>query len=227
MAAPLGELLTAMVTPFQADGSVNFASARRLAHHLIDTGSDGIVVCGTTGEGPTISDREKLDLLEVITAEVGSTATVIANTGTYDTHHSVALTRAALESGAVKPNATFPVQTETQLEGVKLQNAHGEACGATGTASTADTRKAVPASRKVGPRNRSGRTSCPADAEKGRSPSSMHSRARSVKRSVARSLATRGRSGLSSFATMAPGQIHLSIPTREATTWSSAPRRGR
>jgi len=95
----LGSLLTAMVTPFAADGSLNLDSARRLAHHLVDTGSDGIVVCGTTGEGPTVTDREKLDLFEAVVTEVGASATVIANTGTYDTHHSVALTRSALATG--------------------------------------------------------------------------------------------------------------------------------
>ena len=88
-----------MVTPFAADGSLNLDSARRLAHHLVDTGSDGIVVCGTTGEGPTVTDREKLDLFEAVVTEVGASATVIANTGTYYTHHSVALTRSALATG--------------------------------------------------------------------------------------------------------------------------------
>jgi 4-hydroxy-tetrahydrodipicolinate synthase len=88
-----------MVTPFAADGSLNLDSARRLSHHLIETGSDGIVVCGTTGEGPTVTDREKLDLFEAVVTEVGGAATVIANTGTYDTHHSVALTRSALATG--------------------------------------------------------------------------------------------------------------------------------
>jgi len=88
-----------MVTPFAAAGSLNLDSARRLAHHLVDTGSDGIVVCGTTGEGPTVTDREKLDLFEAVVTEVGASATVIANTGTYDTHHSVALTRSALATG--------------------------------------------------------------------------------------------------------------------------------
>jgi 4-hydroxy-tetrahydrodipicolinate synthase len=95
----LGELLTAMATPFTADGSVSLDAARRLARHLVDTGSDGVVVCGTTGEGPTVNDREKLELFEAVVAEVGATATVIANTGTYDTHHSVALTHAALAAG--------------------------------------------------------------------------------------------------------------------------------
>src|SRR5438132_8594789 len=60
----LGELLTAMVTPFAGDGSVNHESARRMARHLVENGSDGIVVCGTTGEGPTVTDREKLDLFD-------------------------------------------------------------------------------------------------------------------------------------------------------------------
>jgi 4-hydroxy-tetrahydrodipicolinate synthase len=99
MHTPLGELLTAMVTPFAADGSVNHDAARRLARHLVDSGSDGIVVCGTTGEGPTVADHEKLELFETVVSEVGATHTVIANTGTYDTHHSVGLTRAALATG--------------------------------------------------------------------------------------------------------------------------------
>src|SRR5436305_14775096 len=92
----LGELLTAMATPFAADGSVNHDAARRLARHLVETGSDGIVVCGTTGEGPTVNDREKLELFESVVSEVGAAATVISNTGSYHTHHPVALTRAAL-----------------------------------------------------------------------------------------------------------------------------------
>jgi len=99
MHEPLGELLTAMATPFAADGAVDLEAARRLARHLVETGSDGIVVCGTTGEGPTVTDREKLELFETVVSEVGATSTVVANTGTYDTHHSVALTRSALATG--------------------------------------------------------------------------------------------------------------------------------
>jgi 4-hydroxy-tetrahydrodipicolinate synthase len=118
MAAPLGELLTAMVTPFQSDGSVNFPSARRLAHHLIETGSDGIVVCGTTGEGPTVNDREKLDLMDAIADEVGGSGCVVANTGTYDTHHSVALTRAALETGVDAFLAVTPYYNKPPRAGI-------------------------------------------------------------------------------------------------------------
>jgi 4-hydroxy-tetrahydrodipicolinate synthase len=118
MAAPLGELLTAMVTPFNPDGSVNFPSARRLAHHLVETGSDGIVVCGTTGEGPTVSDREKIDLLDALVEEVGGRACVVANTGTYDTHHSVALTRAAVEAGADAFLAVTPYYNKPPRPGI-------------------------------------------------------------------------------------------------------------
>jgi 4-hydroxy-tetrahydrodipicolinate synthase len=99
MRPAVGELMTAMATPFARDGTVDHAAARRLARHLVDQGSDGLVVAGTTGEGPTLSDREKLDLFETVATEVGARTTVIANTGTYDTHHSVALTRAALAAG--------------------------------------------------------------------------------------------------------------------------------
>src|SRR5690349_4696468 len=118
MAAPLGELLTAMVTPFHPDGSVNFPSARRLVHHLVETGSDGIVVCGTTGEGPTVSDREKIDLLDALVEEVGGRACVVANTGTYDTHHSVALTRAAVEAGADAFLAVTPYYNKPPRPGI-------------------------------------------------------------------------------------------------------------
>ena len=118
MATPLGELLTAMVTPFQSDGSVNFPSARRLAHHLVETGSDGIVICGTTGEGPTVSDREKLDLMDAIAQEVGGSACIVANTGTYDTHHSVALTRAALETGVDAFLAVTPYYNKPPRAGI-------------------------------------------------------------------------------------------------------------
>jgi 4-hydroxy-tetrahydrodipicolinate synthase len=117
-APPLGELLTAMVTPFAADGSVDHAAARRLARHLVETGSDGIVVCGTTGEGPTVSDREKLDLFETVVTEVGAVATVVANTGTYDTHHSVELTRAALRTGVDAFLVVTPYYSKPPLAGI-------------------------------------------------------------------------------------------------------------
>ncbi len=98
--ADLGAILTAMVTPFDSEGRLNEASTRRLARHLVELGSDGLVVSGTTGEASTLSDEEKLHLLDVVLDEVGSEATVIAGTGSNDTAHSVHLTRAACERGA-------------------------------------------------------------------------------------------------------------------------------
>src|SRR3954447_2705058 len=95
----LGSVLTAMVTPFAEDGSVDVDHFRDLATFLVDNGSDGIVVSGTTGESPTLSDREKLLLFAAARDAVGERATVIAGTGTYDTAHSVHLTKQAATLG--------------------------------------------------------------------------------------------------------------------------------
>ena len=95
----LGEVLTASVTPFNADGSVNFDKFRELATYLVDHGSDGIVVAGTTGESPTLSDDEKLELFAAAVDAVGARATVVAGTGTYDTRHSAHLTERASDLG--------------------------------------------------------------------------------------------------------------------------------
>jgi 4-hydroxy-tetrahydrodipicolinate synthase len=95
----LGSVITAMVTPFRPDGAVDLERFRELATFLVENGSDGLVVCGTTGESPTLSDEEKLDLFRAAAETVGGRATVIAGTGTYDTAHSAHLTRAATELG--------------------------------------------------------------------------------------------------------------------------------
>jgi len=95
----LGSVITAMVTPFQADGSVDLDRFRELAGFLVENGSDGLVVCGTTGESPTLTDEEKLALFEAAVETVGGRATVIAGSGTYDTAHSAQLTRQATELG--------------------------------------------------------------------------------------------------------------------------------
>jgi 4-hydroxy-tetrahydrodipicolinate synthase len=95
----LGEVLTAVVTPFAGDGSVNLESFRRLCAHLVDNGSDGVVVAGTTGESPTLADEERLDLFASAVEAIGDRATVIAGTGTYSTAHSVHLTAKAHELG--------------------------------------------------------------------------------------------------------------------------------
>ena len=94
-----GEVLTAIVTPFRQDGSVDYDRFRELAAYLIDHGSDGVVVTGTTGEGPTLTDDERFDLYAAAVDAVGDRATVIAGTGTYSTAHSVHLTARAHELG--------------------------------------------------------------------------------------------------------------------------------
>jgi 4-hydroxy-tetrahydrodipicolinate synthase len=95
----LGEVLTAIVTPFSADGSVNFDKFRELAIYLVDHGSDGVVVAGTTGESPTLSDDEKLQLFAAAVEAVGSRASVVAGTGTNDTRRSARLTERTNELG--------------------------------------------------------------------------------------------------------------------------------
>jgi 4-hydroxy-tetrahydrodipicolinate synthase len=95
----LGEVLTAILTPFHPDGSVNVPKFRELAAYLVDHGSDGVVVAGTTGESPTLTDEEKLELFAAAVDAVGDRATVVAGTGTYDTAHSVRLTKRAHETG--------------------------------------------------------------------------------------------------------------------------------
>ena len=95
----LGEILTAIVTPFKGDGSVDYRAFRALAAHLVANGSDGLVVTGTTGESPTLSDDERFRLYEAALDEVGDRATVVAGTGTYATDHSVHLTARAHELG--------------------------------------------------------------------------------------------------------------------------------
>ena len=95
----LGEVLTAIATPFKRDGAVDLQAFRTLASHLVDNGSDGLVVTGTTGESPTLSDDERFALYEAAVEEVGDRATVIAGTGTYSTSHSVHLTARAYELG--------------------------------------------------------------------------------------------------------------------------------
>jgi 4-hydroxy-tetrahydrodipicolinate synthase len=91
----LGEILTAAVTPFRADGTIDVAAFRALLGHLVENGSDGVVVTGTTGEAPTLTDDERLRLYEAALEAIGGQATVIAGTGTYSTAHSVHLTEAA------------------------------------------------------------------------------------------------------------------------------------
>ncbi|HLI56234.1 MAG TPA: 4-hydroxy-tetrahydrodipicolinate synthase [Actinomycetota bacterium] len=99
MKGQFGGLITAMVTPFDRDGNLDLGGAEKLAAWLIDNGSDGLVITGTTGEGPTVTDAEKGELWRAIVGAVGDRCTVIAGTGTNDTAHSVQLTAEAEKAG--------------------------------------------------------------------------------------------------------------------------------
>jgi 4-hydroxy-tetrahydrodipicolinate synthase len=114
----LGEILTAIVTPFKADGSVDIASFRALASHLVANGSDGIVVTGTTGESPTLTDDERFELYAAAVDEIGDRATVIAGTGTYSTAHSVHLTARAHELGVHGFLVVTPYYNKPPVRGI-------------------------------------------------------------------------------------------------------------
>lgn len=98
--APFGRMLTAMVTPFDADGALDLDAAATLATHLVDLGNEGLVVNGTTGESATTSDEEKAQVLRAVVAAVGDRACVVAGVGTNDTRHTIELARAAQLAGA-------------------------------------------------------------------------------------------------------------------------------
>jgi 4-hydroxy-tetrahydrodipicolinate synthase len=114
----LGEVLTAIVTPFGRDGSVDFQRFRELAEHLLDRGSDGFVVAGTTGEGPTLTDDERLELFRVAVDTLRGRGTVVANTGTYDTAHSVHLTREAHDIGVDAFLVVTPYYSKPPARGI-------------------------------------------------------------------------------------------------------------
>lgn len=114
----LGEVLTAIATPFREDGSVNLDAFRRLCAHLVENGSDGLVVAGTTGEAPTLSDDERLSLFAAAVETVGGRATVIAGTGTYSTAHSVHLTERADALGVDGFLVVTPYYSKPPVRGI-------------------------------------------------------------------------------------------------------------
>ncbi|MEO8456712.1 MAG: 4-hydroxy-tetrahydrodipicolinate synthase [Chloroflexota bacterium] len=114
----LGRLLTAMITPFDGDGKVDYAQAKRLALTLLDCGSDGLVVAGTTGESPTLTFDEKVKLFAEVKSAVGNRGAVVAGTGTYDTAESIHLTREAERVGADAVLLTTPYYSKPPQEGL-------------------------------------------------------------------------------------------------------------
>jgi 4-hydroxy-tetrahydrodipicolinate synthase len=115
----IGGILTAMVTPFDTDGALDEEAAVRLMHHLLENGSDGLVLAGTTGESPTLTDEEKIRLWEVAVAETRRDATIVAGTGTYDTRHSVELTERATEIGVDAMLVVTPYYNRPNRRGIK------------------------------------------------------------------------------------------------------------
>jgi len=113
----IGRLLTAMITPFKADGSIDLGAAEKLAALLVADGSDGVVVSGTTGESPALSDDEKIELLGVVKKAIPR-ATVVAGTGSNDTHHSVKLSERAMKAGADALLAVVPYYNKPPQEGM-------------------------------------------------------------------------------------------------------------
>ncbi len=126
----LGRLLTAMVTPFDERGEVDYAQARELARALVQSGSDGVLVSGTTGESPTLSTDEKLRLFGEVKEELGSGGTVVAGTGNYSTRESIELTREAERVGVDACLLVVPYYNKPTQEG--LYRHFSAIAGATG-----------------------------------------------------------------------------------------------
>jgi 4-hydroxy-tetrahydrodipicolinate synthase len=117
MGVEIGRLLTAMVTPLKADGSVDYQGAEKLAAMLVADGSDGVVVAGTTGESPTLSDDEKIELFKTVKKAIPGKS-VVAGTGGNDTHHSVKLSERAMKAGADALLAVVPYYNKPPQEGM-------------------------------------------------------------------------------------------------------------
>ncbi len=117
--APFGRLLTAMVTPFDSDGRVDLTLAGRLARHLVEQGSDGIVVCGTTGESPTLSWKEQHQLFATVRKAVGTGVYVLAGTGSNSTAEAIEATGEAAESGADGALVVVPYYNKPPQEGLE------------------------------------------------------------------------------------------------------------
>src|SRR5438552_7944147 len=117
MTKEIGRLLTAMITPFKADGAVDYDAAEKLAVMLVHDGSDGVVVSGTTGESPSLSDAEKIELLRAVKNAIPGKS-VVAGTGSSHTHHSVELSELAMKAGADALLAVVPYYNKPPQDGM-------------------------------------------------------------------------------------------------------------
>lgn len=113
----IGRVLTAMITPFAADGSVDYQAAAEIAKYLVANGSDGLIVAGSTGEGAVMSEEEKLELFRVVAEAVPAGTTIVANTGSNDTAKSIAFTKAAAQLGVTACMAVVPYYNKPTQEG--------------------------------------------------------------------------------------------------------------
>jgi len=116
--AEIGRLLTAMVTPFDEKGDVDFEQAKKLAHALLDSGSDGVVLSGTTGESPTLTTAEKMRLFSEVKQSIGDKGVVIAGTGTYSTAESIELSQEAEKQGVDGLLLVVPYYNKPPQEGM-------------------------------------------------------------------------------------------------------------
>src|SRR6201991_3788475 len=125
--AQLEGIITAMATPFDETGNVDVDNGRRLAAHLLENGSHGLVIGGTTGECPTLTDEETIELFTAVRAEVGDEPLLVCGTGTNDTRHSRELTKKAAAAGADASLVVVPYYNKPNPAGIR---AHFEAVAA-------------------------------------------------------------------------------------------------
>ena len=115
---PYEGLLTAMVTPFHADGRVNDDASAAMAKHLLANGSHGLVVAGTTGEAATLTDDEQVRLVELVVSEAGDDGAIVAGAGSNDTRHAIRLTQRVIEAGAEAVLSVTPYYNKPNRRGI-------------------------------------------------------------------------------------------------------------
>jgi 4-hydroxy-tetrahydrodipicolinate synthase len=117
-APKIGTLLTAMLTPFDERGAIDFDEAARLAHALVDQGNDGLVISGTTGESPALEDDETVALVRAVKASLGDKGSVVAGAGSYNTHHAVEMTKRVIDAGADGVLSVVPYYSKPTQDGM-------------------------------------------------------------------------------------------------------------